>query len=193
MKTASSSLTAVTAAQKKLVDAANAALNVAKTTGQEALNATSSAQALSAYKAVADKTIGAASSAVDALGKSAEKIAFDTANAGLAVAKANTHDIDIAKHALEIAKESADAVVLAGAWIIAHGVNLLNIRKAEASGDLAAFVNGKPITFSIDATIAEQNVKANVSFSLGQGEEVVKHLFEELINRIKSGVLKIPK
>jgi hypothetical protein len=193
MKTASSSLTAVTAAQKKLVDAASAALNVTKTTGQEAINATSSAQTLSAYKAVADKTIGAASSAVDALGKSAEKVAFDAANAALVVAKANTHDLDIAKNALKIAQESTDAVVSAGAWIITHGVNLLNIRKAEASGDLRAFVNGKPITFSIDATLAEQNVKVNVNFSLGQGGEVVKHLFEELINRIKSGVLKIPK
>ena len=146
-------------------------------------------KALQDFQTVENKTLGVLQAGISALAKCAEKVAFDAANAGLAIARANTKDIDIAKAAVKAAGDSTDEVMKAGAWVVAHTANILNIRTIEVTGDLRGLCQqGTELKAHIEGTFAEKEVNFSIDFLPGKGEELVKAVFQKFLKDIKAGL-----
>jgi len=74
--------------------------------------------------------------------KSTQFAAFTAASGALAVAKANTHDLDIARGALDVAEAAGVGALDLTAWAAAHAGQFLNVRSVKLSGNLRALVLG---------------------------------------------------
>ncbi|KAI4193575.1 MAG: hypothetical protein LQ350_008251 [Teloschistes chrysophthalmus] len=194
LSAANSTLQATINAQNSLVADAERALNTVQTAGKELQDTGIAQRALAEYQAVEAKILSGLQSAVDGLAQCAEKIAFDSADAALKVARANVKDVDIAKAAVEFARTGTDAVLDAGNWVVQHAFNILNIRIIEITGDLRGLCKeGTKLQARIVGTFAEQAVELNMEFLPAKGEEMCKEVFRRLIEDVKGGVLKIKK
>ena len=81
-----------------------------------------------------------------------------------------------------------------GDWLVAHAVNILNVRNVDVSGDLRAMqLQRTALSAHVDSTFAGQNVNFTVDFLPGQGEKLVQLVFEKLMANAKDGVIKIGK
>ena len=125
--------------QNGLVSGAEGALNTVKTASKELQNTKITQKILDDFQAASQRVLSGLQEAVNVLAQCAEKVAFDTADMGLKVARANVKDIDIAKAAVNVAKEGTEAVLDVGNWIVQHAFNILNIRLLELKGDLRGF------------------------------------------------------
>ncbi|KAI9858320.1 MAG: hypothetical protein M1824_004340 [Vezdaea acicularis] len=97
--------------QNILVTQANNALTAVQTAGNELHLAQFAKKALDDFQAAEAKVLSGLQAAVKALAQSAEAIAFGAANTVLAFARANVKDIDIAKNAMEKAREASEAAL----------------------------------------------------------------------------------
>ena len=180
--------------QNGLVHTAETALNTVQTAGKELQDSNIAKKALQDFQKAEDVVLNGLSADVTGLMKCGEKVAFDAANAGLNIARANTKDLDVAKSALTFAEHSTDEVMDAGAWVVKHTVNILNIKKVELTGDLRGLCQkGTRLQAHIVGTFAEQNVDFSVDYTPAQGEEMVKGVFQKLMGDMKSGALSIVK
>lgn len=192
MAAANGTLAATRATQDQLVAAAGSALTLVQTSGVEQQLANTAKQALSAYQAAGAGVLQGLQAAFDRLASTAEAAAFGAANASLQLAQANTKDINLAKSAVDFAGKGANGVLDAGNWVASHSLNILNIRSVDVSGDLRGLLQqGKELNAHVVGTFAEKNVDVSVNFSPGKGEEMAKNLFQQLMNDVDKGVMKI--
>lgn len=129
---------------------------------------------------------------MDAVGKGAEAVAFETANAALKTALASTAALDAARAAVELAAQAGEAVVSAAGWMASHAGSLLDVQRVEVSGDLRGACLGETqLAARLVGTFAGNHVDFSVDFTPGKGEDMLKTVFEWLIGAVKKGVLEI--
>ena len=180
--------------QNDLVSKAATVLNTVSTAGQELHDSNFAKKALDDFLKAEDKILDGLSTAITELANCTEKVAFDAADAGVKIARANTKDIDIAKSALKYADEGTEGIMDAGDWVVNHTFNILNIKSIEATGDLRGLCQqGTSLQAHIVGTFAEENVDFSVAFYPAQGEEMVKNVFAKLMKDMKDGILNIGK
>ena len=189
---ATATLQATQQAQDGLVAEASATLTLVQTSGVEKGVADAARAALDAFSVAEAATLGALRVAVDAVGKSTEAAAFETANVALRTAVASTAAVDAARAAVRLATQAGEAVVSAAGWMATHAANLLEVKRVEVSGDLrAACASETQLAARLVGTFAGEHVDFSVGFTPGKGEDMVKTVFEWLIGEVKKGVLKI--
>ena len=163
-----------------------------QTSGVEQVASNAAKKALADFQAAEVGILKGLQQAVDTLAQSAEAVAFGAATAGLNVARANIKDLDVARSAVKLAGEGADGVLDAGNWLVAHAVNVLNIKNVDIKGDLRGMaLKGAQLSADVQGTFAEQPIHFSVDFLPGKGEEFAKRLFEKLMGDAKAGLLKI--
>ena len=178
--------------QNSLVTQVNNALIAVQTTGDELHLAQFTKKALDDFQAAEAKVLAGLQAAVKALAQSTEAIALGAANTGLAFARANVKDIDIAKNAMEKAREAGKAALDMGNWLAKNTFNILYLKSVDVTGDLRGLCKqGTELKAHIVGTLAGHDVDFSCGFLPAQGEELVKRVFERLLADVKSGVLKI--
>ncbi|KAH6617614.1 hypothetical protein F5144DRAFT_633818 [Chaetomium tenue] len=189
---ANDTLQATITTQDALVTAATQVL-------QHALSPEAGAAAEAAratYKAYIDSErpiVDALKAAVEAVGKGVEHAAFEAAEEGLKVARANTGALDIARGALEVAKKSGEAVVGVAGWMASHAGGVLDLKRVEVEGDLAGAGAGADVELgaTVVGSFVGQDVDFSVRFTPGKGEAMVGEVFERLIGMVEEGLIKI--
>lgn len=180
--------------QDGLVAKASSVLNTVSTVGQELQNSNIAKKAIDDFQIAEAGVLSTLSAAVTGLANCAEKAAFDTANAGLSIARANSKDLDVARSALRFAEEGTDAVIDVGGWVIKHTVNILNIQTVEVTGDLRGLCKeGTELKAHVVGTFADNQVDFSVEFLPAKGEELCKRVFERVMGDVKAGVVRVKK
>ena len=160
--------------------------------GVEWLALDAAGNALAAYSAAEGAVLAGLQDAIDRVGVTAEAAAFGAANGALALAQANTKDLQLAKDAVDLAGKSGKGFLDAGNWIVSRGVNILNIKTVTLDGDLRALIEaGKELNAHVVGTFAEQNVDFNIPFTPGKGEEMTQRLFHRVMDDTDHGALKV--
>ena len=194
LSTANAGLQTTISVQTNLVNQAATALNIAETASQELQASNIAKKALADYHSASAADLNGLSTAVNGLATCAQKVAFDAATTGLALAQANVADIDIAKSALTHAEEDTDSVIEVGDWFVSHTVDILNIQKMELTGDLRGLMKeGTKLKIRLVGSFADEDVDFNVDYEVGRGEEMVKEVFGTLMGNVKAGLLKVGK
>ncbi|KAI9804315.1 MAG: hypothetical protein M1833_007122 [Piccolia ochrophora] len=178
--------------QDGVVQQAQNALDLVSDAGTELHLIQLALAALQTFQAASERTLAGLQSAVDALGQSAEFVAFSAANEALAIARANVKDLDIARSAMETARQGTDAILDMGSWMVSNAVNILNVTSVEVTGDLRGLAQeGSKLSARVVGTFAGENVDFSCEFLPAQGEEFVKRVFTQLLDDAKAGILKI--
>ncbi|KAJ9609487.1 hypothetical protein H2200_005814 [Cladophialophora chaetospira] len=178
---ANSTLAATSTAQNAAISAAQTSLDAAKNTSVETLAFQSANKAVTDFLATANATVSAAQASVDALSKTAEGLAFTAAQNALAAAKNNTADLDIARHALDVAQATESTALNVSQWMVNHIGNFVNIEFVEISGTLRGLVDlGKPMVAHIKGVIASSAFDYTFDYSLGRTPDLIKSLFENV-------------
>jgi hypothetical protein len=124
-----------------LFEKAKNALELARTSSAELGFWNAAKELLRVYNSTEVSLYGAVSYTLDHLEACAEKLAYDMAVVALAVAKANTHDIDVAKHAIDTVKDGADAFVGVAQYMVAKAGDFVDIESVDLSGLLRGMVD----------------------------------------------------
>ncbi|KAK3332264.1 hypothetical protein B0T19DRAFT_482573 [Cercophora scortea] len=198
-QTADATLNAANATLQQTITTQNALVQTAQNTldyiqngGPEKLASDAARSALETFQKAEAAVLSALQAAVDGLAQTTEAIAYKTADAAFRAAVAATHDIDIARQALEVAGQSADAVLQAGKWLVDHTVNILDVESVEVKGDFRAMcARESALEARVKGTFAGREVDLEVEFYPKQGEEFVKRVFGMLIEKVKSGLIKL--
>jgi hypothetical protein len=145
------------------------------------------------FQAVAATALNAAQAAVNNIGSTAEGIAFTAATNALNAAKNNTADLDVARHALDVAQAAESAALDVSKWMVNHVGNFVNIQLVEMSGTLRGLVDiGKPMVAHVKGLIADVAFDYTLDYSIGRTPDLVKALFEKVWGELSSGIIKLP-
>ena len=148
---------------------------------------------MSDFQSVAAAALNVAQAAVDAAATSVEGVAFTVASDALAFAKNNTADLDIARHALDVAQASEEVALDVSKWMVQHVGNFVNIKLVELSGTLRGLVDlGKPMVAHVQGVLAESAFDYTLDYSIGRTPELMKALFEKVWGDLSGGILKLP-
>jgi hypothetical protein len=181
-------------AQDQLVDKADNALQLVQSSGIEKHAADAATGLLKDYQIAEAKLLAKLSKAVDDLADTAEAAALKLAQAGLAVAQANTKDVDLARAAITEGAKASGQVMDAAGWMMDHTGNILNLRSVTLTGDFRGMAIGSSeLSAQVVGTFAEHDINFAVDFTPGKGEEMAKRVFQRLLDDMKSGLLKIAK
>jgi hypothetical protein len=190
---ATATLGATTTAQNAAISAAQSSLDAAKNTSAEALAVQAANKSLSDFQATANAAIAAAQHTVDNLSQTAEGLAFTTAKNALNFAKNNTRDIDIARHALDVAQASESSALQMTQWMVNHTGNFLDIELIELSGTLKGLVNlATPMKAHVKGELVSNGFDYVFDYTLGKTPDLIKSLFERVWKDLGSGGLKLP-
>lgn len=145
------------------------------------------------FLATANATVSAAQATVDALSKTAEGLAFTAAQNALTFAKNNTADIDIERHALDVAQATASTALDVSQWMVNHVGYFVNIQLVELSGTLRGLVDlGNTMIAHIKGVIASSAFDYTLDYSLGRTPDLIKSLFEHVWVDQNGQVIKLP-
>jgi hypothetical protein len=146
--------------------------------------------ALKAGESVAQSMINGAQDAVDGLARCGEFIAFDAAEAALKFAQANTSELNLARHAVEVAEGAVNMGLDVAQWAVDHAGKFFNITKVEFSGSVRSLVHaeegGPPLTATVEGTVLGHEINVHIvwkpDFDLVR---FIKELFQMLWDKIK--------
>jgi hypothetical protein len=190
---ANATLGATTTGQNAAISAAQSSLDAAKNTSAEALAVEAADKSLADFQETSNAAIAAAQHTVDNLSQTAEGITFTTATNTLNFSKNNTKDIDIARHALDVAQASESSALQMTQWMVNHTGNFLNIDLIELSGTLKGLVNlATPMKAHVKGQLVSNAFDYVFDYTLGKTPDLIKALFEQVWKDLGSGGLKMP-
>jgi len=138
------------------------------------------------FKAAADKTLEGLRAAVGAV----SDMAYKAAEKSVQEAKAATLAVDTAKNGLSMAQRVASAVLDASAWVAKNGIDIFDLTSVTLSGDLRGLVDkSSRLKARVQGTFAFKDVDLTVDFVPGQGEEMIRDLFDRLLPAPVNGML----
>ncbi|KAF1994661.1 hypothetical protein P154DRAFT_581608 [Amniculicola lignicola CBS 123094] len=172
------------------------ALHAAETARNELHVFSFAKDALQSGEDMAQGIIGGAQGAMDALSSCGDFIAFDAAEAALKFAKDNTSELNLARHAVEVAEGAADLAPDIGKWAVQHAGQIFNIRKVEFSGLVRSLVHadegGPPLRVNIEGTVFGEGFEIHIvwkpDFDL---VKLIKEVFTMLWQKIQELVKAI--
>ena len=132
--------------------------------------------------------VQAAEEAVLTLTKSAEWVAYKTAQGALEVARAGTHEIDVAKTGLKLVEKDVDAVADAAMWLVGHAGNVFNITKITLEGSLQAATKNVKLKATIIGKFANKDLRFSIRYTPGDAVQFVKDAFEAVWTEVKKDV-----
>ncbi|KAF4337443.1 hypothetical protein FBEOM_8672 [Fusarium beomiforme] len=190
LNTAKDALEEVNAAQGRLIQEAIDALHAAQTASEELHVFDLARDALSSGESLAQGMINGAQQAVDGLSKCGEFIAFDASEAALRFAQSNTSELNLARHAVEVAEGAVNMGLDMGKWAMQHAGQIFNIRKMEFSGSIRSLVSADassdPLIINIEGTVLGEDIQVHIqwkpNFNL---VEFIKELFSVVWEKIK--------
>ncbi|KAJ5272533.1 hypothetical protein N7478_007658 [Penicillium angulare] len=109
--------------------------------------------ALEGVESLAQGAISGAQEAVDGLSQCGEFIAFDAAETALRFAQNNTSELNLARHALELAEGAVNLGLDLGQWAVHHAGQIFNIIKVEFSGSGQSLIHASAGTAPLRVTI----------------------------------------
>ncbi|KAJ7214541.1 hypothetical protein GGX14DRAFT_611121 [Mycena pura] len=186
---AKDSLTAAKVAHDLAIQAAEEALELARTASEELHVFDLAKAALAAGEAVVQASLNTAQAAVDGLSSCAEFVAFDTAEAALKFAQANTSELNLARHAVDLVEDAVEFGLDIGKWAVEHAGKAFNIRKVEFSGSVRSLTSedGPPLTVKIQGTVLGHDIDLDIvwkpRFDL---IKFIKELFALLWEKLKA-------
>ncbi|KAJ0268030.1 hypothetical protein COL940_013789 [Colletotrichum noveboracense] len=181
-------------AQSKLVSAAEIAEREIRESGVEKLAVDDAKRVLQEFQQAEASVISGLERVVNDVAKGVEAATLDLATITLNFARANSQAVDTARNALSFAQTAVDTALDVSDWVITRAINILNIREIEVTGDLGAVCERKSkLKARITGTFAEHEVDVSIDFTPGDGEELIKELFKELMDKVKSGIDSIAK
>jgi hypothetical protein len=193
LNTARDSLDGVNAAQDALVSAASEALQTAETASDELHVFDIAKGALEVGEQAAQGLLSTAQEAVDKLATCAEFVAFDVAENAVNFAKENTSELNLARHAVNVAEGAVNVGLDLGKWLVTNAGQLLDIQKIEFSGSLQGLVgNGPPLRAFVAGIVVGQQFDISIQWSPGFNLiKFIKELFDKLWELIKNSVKSI--
>ncbi|KAJ0333957.1 hypothetical protein COL922a_010172 [Colletotrichum nupharicola] len=181
-------------AQSKLVSAAEIAEREIRESGVEKLAVDDAKRVLQEFQQAEASITSGLERVVNDVAKGVEAATLDLATITLNFARANSQAVDTARNALSFAQTAVDTALDVSDWVVTRAINILNIREIEVTGDLGAVCERKSkLKARITGTFAEHEVDVSIDFTPGDGEELIKELFEELMDKVKSGIISIAK
>lgn len=175
--------------QEALVQAAVDFLNGVEKGSDELKVFERAKDALRAGEEFAKGAVSVAQEGVDKLAGCIEFVTFDAAEKALEFAKNNTSQLNLARHAVELAEDAVDLGLDIGSWIAGHGGKLINLTKVEFSGAVSSLVGGKdapPLVVNIEGTVFGEKVDVHINWKSDFDlVAFVKALFTELWEMIK--------
>lgn len=183
-------LDGVRAAQDGIIQGAVEALHVAEHASDELHVFDLARGALQDGESFAQGMINGAQEGVDGLARCGEFIAFDAAEQALTFAQANTSELNLARHAVEVAKGTVNPGLDAAQWALDHAGKLFNIAKVEFSGSVRSLIRsddgGPPLTATIEGTVLGEAINMHIiwkpDFDLVC---FIKELFQMIWKKIK--------
>ena len=147
-------------------------------------------EALKRGEVVALGMVSGAQGAVDGLSHCGEFIALDAAEKGLKFAQDNTSELNLARHAVVVAREAVNIGLDIGRWAVQHAGQIFDIRKIEFSGSVRSLVHaeegGPPLTATIEGTVLGEEIRIDIVWKPGFDlVRFIKELFAMLWEKIK--------
>ncbi|KAI1759626.1 hypothetical protein GGR53DRAFT_527038 [Hypoxylon sp. FL1150] len=177
-------------AQSAVIQVAIDALHAAEHASDELHVFDVARDALQKGEAAAQGIIAGAQSTVDSLAECGEFIAFDAAEKALKFAQDNTSELNLARHAVEVAEGAVNIGLDMAQWAADHAGKLFNITKIEFSGSVRSLVHADesspPLTATIEGIVWGETINIQIvwkpDFDLVQ---FIKELFLQLWENIK--------
>ncbi|MCJ1396724.1 hypothetical protein MMC18_009616 [Xylographa bjoerkii] len=182
-------------AQDGLIQSGIDALHAAETVSEELHVFDLAKSAPEAGEAAAQGLINGAQRTVDAPASCTEFLAFDVAEKALEFAENNTKELNLARHAVELAEGAVNLGLDFGSWAVSHGGKLVNITKVEFSGSIESLIaDGPPLQVTIEGFLFGEEISLHIvwqpHFNL---VEFIKALFTELWEMIKTEATDLVK
>lgn len=183
-------LDVVREAQEAIIQTAIDALHAAETASDELHIFDGARSALEGAEGLTQGMISGAQEAVDGLSKCGEFIAFDAAEAALRFAQNNTSELNLARHAVELAEGAVNLGLDLSQWALHHAGQIFNITKVEFSGSVQSLIHASadtaPLRVLIQGTVLGEEFDIEIvwkpHFDL---LALIKELFVELWEKIK--------
>jgi predicted nucleic acid-binding Zn-ribbon protein len=185
---ANKGLEAVNKVQGAIVQGAKDALAGAQRASQHLHLWDIAKQALTDAVEAESALVQAAEGAVLALTKSAEWVAYKAAQGALEVARAGTHEINVAKAGLQLVEKDIDAVADAGMWLVSHAGDVFNITKITLEGSLHAATKDVKLQATIVGKFANKDMTFSIQYTPGDAVRFVKDAFEAVWTEVKKDV-----
>ncbi|KAL2673647.1 hypothetical protein Neosp_012090 [[Neocosmospora] mangrovei] len=187
---AKQSFTEVNTTQQALIQGAIEGLRFAETASDELRLFELAKRGLAEGERVTQALLDTAQKAVDELSNCVEFVGFEAAKKGVQFAKENTKELNLARHAVEIAEDAVELELDLAKWATDHAKTTFNIRKVEFSGSVRSLVHpdegGLPLIVKIKGTILGEDINWEIvwkpKFDL---VKFIKELFTLLWEKIK--------
>ncbi|KPM44468.1 hypothetical protein AK830_g2094 [Neonectria ditissima] len=188
----------VTTAQNKLVQDAVNALIQARTVSRELQLVDAAKKGLADTELVGQQLIATSQKTVNDLSSCVEFITFGIAQKMLLLAKENTSELNLARHAVNVMKDAADLGVDLAKWATDHAAKTFNIREVKFSGSVSSLVNADensaPLTASIKGTVLGENIDWEIVWKPSLNlVRFIKELFRLLWEKIQEMAKEIFK
>ncbi|KAI8654332.1 hypothetical protein NCS56_01390200 [Fusarium sp. Ph1] len=185
------SFTEVNTTQQALIQGAIEGLRLAETVSDELKLFELAKRGLAEGERATQALLDTAQKAVDELSDCVEFIGFETAKKGVQL---NTKELNLARHAVEIAEDAVELELDLAKWAPDHVKNTFNIRKVEFSGSVRSLVHpdegGPPLRVKIEGTILGEETNWEIvwkpKFDL---VKFIKELFTLLWEKIQEGIV----
>ena len=192
LSTAHSTLQSVAAGQAAIIKEAQSFLDATLTRGVEKLTFDTAKQALDTFAATVVAVLSGLRSAVSQSYYGVEAVAFRSAKNTLLLAEWNVREVNIARAALDLAREWADDVGEVARWVENHQGEVLQVKGVEVWGALrAACVQKGYLDVRVWGTFAGEEVDVKIELTPKKGEEFVKRLVGRLLEGLRRGRLGV--
>ncbi|KAM0431435.1 hypothetical protein ACHAPT_005412 [Fusarium lateritium] len=186
----------VNAAQQVLIQGAIAGLRFAETASDELKLFELAKRGLAEGERVTQALLNSTQKAVDELSDCVEFVGFETAKKAVQFAKENTKELNLARHAVDLAEDVVELQLDLAKWATDHAKKTFNIRKVEFSGSVRSLVHpdegGPPLRVKIEGTILGEEINWEIvwkpKFDLVR---FIKELFTLLWEKLKELVKEI--
>ena len=188
MDVANKALDETQKAQNALISASQIELDNAKKECDQSRAWEAAKVVLTAYINTEASLLEVVAKAVTDLESCAEKLAYDAAVAGIAVARSATKEVDLTKSAVSAVEDAADEIAALGTWMAKNVGNIFNVTKVALSGSLqgATAKPAVPLHAEIDGVFADKQVHLSGDFTPGQAEDFLKGIFEKILAEVKA-------
>lgn len=189
---ARASVAAADAASKGVLIAANESL-LAVQTGTQYVAFEGAKQALEGYKQANSAAFKAATDAINDLMKSAEYLAYQSAEGVLSAASAATATLDAAEAALDVARETVGGALSLSNWVFSHLTEAFDIQGIILSGTLKGLIGedgkvSKPLTARVKGLVAGQSFELLFEFDPRRPAGLITSVFKYIWREIEGTV-----
>ncbi|KAF8171634.1 hypothetical protein K438DRAFT_1982051 [Mycena galopus ATCC 62051] len=171
---------------KEAVETAAKDLSVVSVAGTAAIALAS--KALDDYREVSVAMLNDAKASVDALSKSSEWLAYQSALAGLKVASSSTLELDLASSALEAAEKGGAGILQAAEYVASHVLTLVDIHYIRVECDFDKAAKSAEFAANVQGSVAGKAFKFDVAYDPRKVTDFLKNTFEKMLDEIKDGL-----